>query len=199
MFRIFGPRCLSRNEELQRCPSVSYCCAVWQGWWGAEQPSPAGGIRIYSDGNGLLSPCRNSYHRSFCLLPPRDNAEERLSNACLPFCPEPSLERRPGSQGRSEAQCWGLAWETESLGGAREEGAGVGETRGWLLPCASPVQLLPLPRLGFFEPPQQLRYCPQGASAPAPALAVEQGQPGGRGGWRSCFVELKKLLHHRAC
>lgn len=38
LFRIFGPRCLCRSCEMQRCPSEWYGCAVWPG--GGVQSNP---------------------------------------------------------------------------------------------------------------------------------------------------------------
>lgn len=97
--------------------------------------------------------------------------------AC-PFVQSPHWEREPGPRGEARRKAGASRGRLESLGGeggTQEEGAGVGEARGWLSPCTSPVQLLPLPWPGLPKLPQRLRHCPRGPSAPVPALAGEQG------------------------
>lgn len=192
---FLDPRCLSRTRELPRCPGVWYCCAVWRGWWGAEQPDPAGGMRIYSDGNGLPSPSRNNYHGSFCLLPPGDEAEERVCSAALHCVPPPFVQSLCWKQERGP----GGIREPSGVGGRMRGGSGR-NPRGVIalcLPCSVPAS----PRLGLSEPPNN-RSIARRVPPLQPRCRPGSGgslAPGRRGGWRSCFVELKKLLHHRAC
>lgn len=140
---------------------------------------------IYSDGNGLIGPCRNSSHCSFYLhcpppTPPRLRIMPR-SRCALPLStvasPEPSQGVRDSAGGNQGAEL-GLCVETqEPRGGAQEEG----ETQDQLLRCASPGQLLLLSLLGLSEPPINCATA-HGVSPlqtlPRPSSSPELGEAG---------------------
>lgn len=140
MFRIFGPQQLSRSRDLQRCPSVPCCCAVWRGWWGAEQPGPAGGMRIYSDGNGLLSPCRNI--APFACSPPRMMPRSRSRLRPCPFVQSPGWKRRPGPRGEVGRRAGASGARPWGGGGAR---GGSGRHPRVVAALCLPAGLLPAP------------------------------------------------------
>ena len=90
--------------------ALAFCPAVPYGKGGGVQSSP-----VQQEGCGFIlmgtvcsAPVETTIVAPFACSPLgimlRSGSALLLSNVCLPFCPEPSLEMRAVSQGRSEAQ-----------------------------------------------------------------------------------------------